>query len=1155
MKTQLSYTLTRLHAYTLTRLHAYTLTRLISLLLFLFNQSAFAQSSNNQIKDVVMPSPATTAFAKYVDIPVSYHTGVPNISIPICMVTEGSLQVPVSLSYHASGIRMAEVASWVGLGWNLSAVGQVTRTVNGYPDEKDRGYLRDRMLGVNRETLLVPGGFTFGAPGGSTFGEGVDYEPDMFSFSAGNYSGKFYIHPTEGVILLPKQDIKVIYDNPITGTDGEFDYFTIITPVGDKYHFGKVANNGGVIGTAQGQYEYADLPSNLASQLPGGGQAAAPQTRQTWYLVKIEDTNGTNSIDITYERESFSITNRIPDSEYRVGASCGGAGSSMNTPFQYGASMNPIQNSLRLKKITNSSGTIEVNFNANTIREDMGLGDDAILKAKRLDEILIRLGTTDDYVKKIVFSYTYLSDANASCNAPYCKRLRLTQLQEVSGDGSITIPPHVFEYEGSGNYPSRLSKAIDHWGFYNGAAGNNSISLNIPSRGANREPNETYAKVGVLKKITYPTGGNTEFLFESNNYLAYNTTAPTLCGGLRIKKVTVNEGTQSQETNYDYLGDNSAASSGTLITKPNYEVVYEISRALEVNAVARMDIKTETTTIPLNDWNGYHVYYNKITETKLGLGSTIYRYETELWSNYNNSCIYGNTVYPFRGTPIYMESDKVKSVVSLASNGSTVSTSTYDNKLSSIGTSANDLPVFRVSNYFGSTTIAHFVTLLSLPKVFEYGRLRSKTEVTDGIETKTDYTYSTNNLHNNPVEIKTTNSTGKVHSTKIFYPLDNPTALSSDVFINRNITAIPLYSENYVGTTFIGGSQVAYDFSNFGHFVPKTVYSYTKDHWSKLETTIEEFNNKGLPTVQRTSNYTQAVYYDWDAQNRIKSKILGRTWGTNRLSTFVEYIGNTTLANKITDENGLIKKYDYDKLMRLKTVYDRMKPDGSDIQATINYTYQYKNATTNPYNFLSTSATFKGVATPLSTTQYIDGLGRPVEVVKEGYTPNGQHQKNYVAYDALGRQFRTYLPFESNSLGFEAAPTSPITYAQTEYETSPLSRPIKQTNVDGTTVLSSYGANNATDVRIITDFNGNTNPTFYAANLLSKTTMTDENGKQTLVFKDKLGRVLLTRKFLSGQFVETYNIYDDFGQLVAVLPPGSVDANGTANVNLIFKYT
>jgi RHS repeat-associated protein len=65
--------------------------------------------------------------------------------------------------------------------------------------------------------------------------------------------------------------------------------------------------------------------------------------------------------------------------------------------------------------------------------------------------------------------------------------------------------------------------------------------------------------------------------------------------------------------------------------------------------------------------------------------------------------------------------------------------------------------------------------------------------------------------------------------------------------------------------------------------------------------------------------------------------------------------------------------------------------------------------------------------------------------------------------------------------------------------------------------------------------------------------VTDENENQTILFKDKLGRVILTRKFLSGQKVDTYNVYDVYGQLVAVIPPGA-ETNGVVNVDLTFQY-
>src|SRR5579859_4591507 len=92
-----------------------------------------AQDTTNTIGNVSIASPTAASLGKYGDIPVSYNTGVPNISIPIYTVQSGGLKLPIGLSYHASGLKVQENASWVGAGWSLNAGGVITRTVVGAP--------------------------------------------------------------------------------------------------------------------------------------------------------------------------------------------------------------------------------------------------------------------------------------------------------------------------------------------------------------------------------------------------------------------------------------------------------------------------------------------------------------------------------------------------------------------------------------------------------------------------------------------------------------------------------------------------------------------------------------------------------------------------------------------------------------------------------------------------------------------------------------------------------------------------------------------------------------------------------------------------------------------------------------------------------------
>lgn len=80
-------------------------------------------------------SPAATEFVRYERIPVSYFNGLPSIDIPLYTIDYKDLTLPIGLSYHASGIKVNQYPTAVGLGWTLNAGGGITRVVNGKPDE------------------------------------------------------------------------------------------------------------------------------------------------------------------------------------------------------------------------------------------------------------------------------------------------------------------------------------------------------------------------------------------------------------------------------------------------------------------------------------------------------------------------------------------------------------------------------------------------------------------------------------------------------------------------------------------------------------------------------------------------------------------------------------------------------------------------------------------------------------------------------------------------------------------------------------------------------------------------------------------------------------------------------------------------------------
>src|SRR5450432_1783014 len=110
--------------------------KLIIFYLVLISFPLILSAQSNSYGTVTIASPTAASLGKYADIPVSYHTGIPQINIPLYTVKAGSLELPLGLSYHASGLKVSETLSWVGGGWSLDAGGVITRTVMGLPDEK-----------------------------------------------------------------------------------------------------------------------------------------------------------------------------------------------------------------------------------------------------------------------------------------------------------------------------------------------------------------------------------------------------------------------------------------------------------------------------------------------------------------------------------------------------------------------------------------------------------------------------------------------------------------------------------------------------------------------------------------------------------------------------------------------------------------------------------------------------------------------------------------------------------------------------------------------------------------------------------------------------------------------------------------------------------
>ncbi|MFM7858351.1 MAG: hypothetical protein ACKO96_42140 [Flammeovirgaceae bacterium] len=97
-------------------------------IVFLF-EIAFAQMPSK-----LAVSPEAASLGKYVDFPISLHTGTPAIGIDLYQLSTYNYKHPIALNYHASGVKVQEIASRQGIGWSLQAGGIITCIVNNKPD-------------------------------------------------------------------------------------------------------------------------------------------------------------------------------------------------------------------------------------------------------------------------------------------------------------------------------------------------------------------------------------------------------------------------------------------------------------------------------------------------------------------------------------------------------------------------------------------------------------------------------------------------------------------------------------------------------------------------------------------------------------------------------------------------------------------------------------------------------------------------------------------------------------------------------------------------------------------------------------------------------------------------------------------------------------
>lgn len=502
-------------------------TLFLFLILSILPDLAFSQKTPGS--QIIPPAPNAANIAQFVATPMTLYTGTPQINIPIYTIKVGNFELPISMNYNAGGIKVADMASWTGLGWSLSAGGVITRSVVGRPDETPLfGYLNSTipppLTEANRNQW-------------NEYASGIrDGEPDIFYYNLPGYSGRYVFHKDGNIHLIPKQNFKVTVKEILNvsfaeDNGGSADCIVKWEIVDDK----------GII------YRFNDYEKNVSTSRDQNvsGTTAGPLSINSWYLTEIELPSG-QKIIFSYNVIPYAYD--LPPSKTSYAAV-----PVLGTPEQ-GDVFTPTSivqrqylRTRRLSSIEFPNGKVRFIPNA-TGRADL-IGDNA------LDKVIIE-NDQAEILRQFKLTYQYmignsLIDYNAvtfsgeqnffisNTIAPpsFNRRLILKNITEQDGSGVAINAGTSFDYHTDFGLPNRASVYTDYWGHANNLdnSGAPAPAHELFTVGGNTEYYITgksvdfkYARQGTLYKITYPTGGWSSYEYESNETAPGPSVPPTI---------------------------------------------------------------------------------------------------------------------------------------------------------------------------------------------------------------------------------------------------------------------------------------------------------------------------------------------------------------------------------------------------------------------------------------------------------------------------------------------------------------------------------------------------------------------------------------------------------------------------------------------------
>lgn len=793
---------------------------LVLALIFIYNIPIFGQTTNANVSlpTIIPASPEVAQLGKVGNISAGMHTGSANVSIPLYSMGVGKAKVDIAISYNSNGVKVDEIPSRVGLGWNLVAGGVISRTIHDDPDEMV-AQLPPPSNPSSKDATL----FNY-LKTATDQAEDYDTEWDEFSYSFNGNSGKFFLNASGDGFCFPHNTLKIKatgYQYPSSHMS-----FTITTPDGVVYTFGTA---------------HVEKTRNINIGGGKGGLVSKGAFYETaWFLESIKSPEGGT---VTFNYSFLGIRSTLGPYQTLIKpiAADLGCGFNCSTTYSDQKGVNIIDyDTYCLSSIQTSTGiTASLGYES---RPDLS-------QDNRLVSLVVTAitGGVSSSIKRYGFEYLTPANNNSSLNKRYfLSKVKTYDTQSGDDANPANFIEHSFEYHQIESMPPRLSYQQDWFGYYNGAGNVNYFAPYIdaiagsvvnPTNGADRNPDASgeLRKVGILTKVVFPTGGTEEIIYERNTKYVSGQNVDAC--GVRVSEIRTSDPvsgkTYHKYYKYSTLADMSISSGEGLyktISYVRYKTGTMICQGTSQARIAICDgyMISSSSLMPYHSYGGSHIAYKTVLESddpdfKNGVTEHFFRTDPAA-SNAEFKCCDPDMTeslnFPANTGTVVDGTEYKTNFYKKASNGSYVllkEVSTVTDIGAGVYNTKSNLIVRKrwKQNYeFNPPHTEEFdgYDVLEYKYVGQWIKLYSTTTKeydengANPVVNTVNYTYG-NLSHLNPTQTDVLQSDGSTLSTQTKYPIDFAQASPINVYqkmVNINDINTPVETKTLKGTKEIG---------------------------------------------------------------------------------------------------------------------------------------------------------------------------------------------------------------------------------------------------------------------------------------------------------------------------------------------------------------